>query len=239
MKIIAFILLSIFSTDAISQTLTGTELIERSCDYHDPNRIIQKKGIHLRLEEPRKDQEIRYTHLDINPAKGVYAISQEKGGNTVTYIDRNGAWDIRLNGSGSYTDEQAKSYRLTEEPAELLKNYYYYLWSLPCNLIDPAAQVDEDVHTRNFNEKQLLEVTVDYPTQSDSDTWRFYFNPESYALEGYMFFSSDSEGEYIFLDGEVKYKSLKIPSNRTWYDNHDDQFLAIDKLVEISKYKKP
>jgi hypothetical protein len=219
--------------------LTGKELIERSCDYHDPNRLVQKKGIHLRLEEPRNEQEIRYTNLDINPAKGVYAISQEKGGNTVSYIKRNDTWDIRLNGSGSYTDEQVKIYRLTEDRAELLKNYYYYLWSLPCNLIDPAAQVDEDVHTRNFNEKQLLEVTVDYPTQSDSDTWRFYFNPESYALEGYMFFSSDSEGEYIFLDGEVKYKSLKIPSNRTWYDNHDDQFLATDKLVEISKYKKP
>jgi hypothetical protein len=239
MKIIAFILLSIFSTDAIAQKLTGKELIERSCDYHDPNRLVQKKGIHLRLEEPRNEQEIRYTNLDINPAKGVYAISQEKGGNTVSYIKRNDTWDIRLNGSGSYTDEQVKIYRLTEDRAELLKNYYYYLWSLPCNLIDPAAQVDEDVHTRNFNEKQLLEVTVDYPTQSDSDTWRFYFNPESYALEGYMFFSSDSEGEYIFLDGEVKYKSLKIPSNRTWYDNHDDQFLATDKLVEISKYKKP
>ncbi|NBU51221.1 MAG: hypothetical protein EBS24_01175 [Chitinophagia bacterium] len=239
MKIIAFILLSIFSTDAIAQKLTGKELIERSCDYHDPNRLVQKKGIHLRLEEPRNEQEIRYTNLDINPAKGVYAISQEKGGNTVSYIKRNDTWDIRLNGSGSYTDQQVKIYRLTEDRAELLKNYYYYLWSLPCNLIDPAAQVDEDVHTRNFNEKQLLEVTVDYPTQSDSDTWRFYFNPESYALEGYMFFSSDSEGEYIFLDGEVKYKSLKIPSNRTWYDNHDDQFLATDKLVEISKYKKP
>ena len=239
MKIIAFILLSIFSTDAIAQKLTGKELIERSCDYHDPNRIVQKKGIHLRLEEPRKEQEISYTNLDINPAKGVYAISQMKQGNTVSYIKRNGIWDIRLNGNASYTNEEEKMLRLTQEPEELLKNYYYYLWSLPCNLIDPAAQVDEDVHTRNFNEKQLLEVTVDYPTQSDSDTWRFYFNPESYALEGYMFFSSDSEGEYIFLDGEVKYKSLKIPSNRTWYDNHDDQFLATDKLVEISKYKKP
>jgi len=76
MKIIAFILLSIFSTDAIAQKLTGKELIERSCDYHDPNRIVQKKGIHLRLEEPRKEQEISYTNLDINPAKGVYAISQ-------------------------------------------------------------------------------------------------------------------------------------------------------------------
>jgi hypothetical protein len=125
MKIIAFILLSIFSTDAIAQKLTGKELIERSCDYHDPNRIVQKKGIHLRLEEPRKEQEISYTHLDINPAKGVYAISQMKQGNTVSYIKRNGIWDIRLNGNASYTNEEEKMLRLTQEPAELLKNYYY------------------------------------------------------------------------------------------------------------------
>jgi len=239
MKVIIILLISFFSFNISAQLLTGKEIIERSCDYHDPNRIIQKKGIHLRLEEPRNEQDIRYTSLDINPTKGIYAIKQEKGGNILSYVYSNGAWDIRLNGNANYTKEQENSFRLTQERAELLKNYYYYLWSLPCNLIDPLAQIEEEIHMRNFNDKQLLEVTVDYPTQSDSDTWRFYFNPETYALEGYMFFSSDSEGEYIFLDGEEKYKSLKIPSNRSWYDNHDDQFLATDKLVEISKYKKP
>lgn len=222
-----------------AQELSGLELIERSCRYHDPDRLMTRKGLVLELEEPRKDKATRMTTLVLNPSKNVYVIRQQTDGHTVVYSFIDDKLSISLNGRNTFSESEKEKFRLTEERARLLRDYYYFLWALPCNLLNKKAQIDTGVKSVIFDGTKLLEVTVSYPGEPDSDTWRFYFDPLSYALSGYMFFNKKSDGEYILLEGEKNYKSMRLPAQRSWYDNHDEQFLATDKLLEIRKYKKP
>ncbi len=233
---LSFTLLFVFIAYSSHSQQSAQELLECACSYHDPEAVIFKKGVHLVLEEPREGQAPRMTTLDFLPNKSIYHIKQEKDGNTIEYNFSGDKLEILLNGSSAFSQSEQKKYRLTQARAELLKNYYYYLWYLPCNLIDDKDKLKETVKTVRFDKRDLLELQISYP---EADDWYFYFDPASCALSGYKFHKPNSDGEYIYLKGEKRSGKLRIPAERHWFDNHDDQFLATDKLIEVAKYKKP
>ena len=76
----------------------------------------------------------------------------------------------------------------------------------------------------------VLQVTYDETV--GKETWYFYFNPTSYALEVYQFFKDESknDGEYILLSEEKLVNGIKMPKIRQWYYNKTNQYLATDTL---------
>ena len=61
---------------------------------------------------------------------------------------------------------------------------------------------------------------------------RFYFNPETYAMEIYQFLKNGEEntGEYILLSGMETVNGIKMPKTRAWYYNKNDKYLGTDIL---------
>lgn len=99
----------------------------------------------------------------------------------------------------------------------------------------PGTIVYPFVETKNFKAKEYLTLKETYAEEVGRDTWYFYFDPTSYAMEAYQFFhdKSKNDGEYIVLSGEEMINNVIMPKNRAWYYNNNDQYLGTDILSKI------
>jgi hypothetical protein len=114
-----------------------------------------------------------------------------------------------------------------------MRDYYGYLYGLPMKLKDKGTQIEDKIKRVKFQGKEYLSIKVTYEAKVGKDTWYFYFNPATYALEGYRFYHDESknDGEYITLEGLETVQGIKIPKTRAWYVNKDDKFLGKDILL--------
>lgn len=76
----------------------------------------------------------------------------------------------------------------------------------------------------------VLKVT--YDEQVGKDVWYFYFDTKTYQMMYYQFYHDEEklDGEYIALDGIEIIKGIKMPKNRAWYYNKNQQYLGTDIL---------
>ena len=88
------------------------------------------------------------------------------------------------------------------------------------------------VEPKTLKPKEYLTLKVTYTEEVGRDTWYFYFDPTSYAMEVYQFFhdKSKNDGEYIVLSGEEMINNVIMSKNRAWYYNNNDQYLGADIL---------
>ena len=122
-------------------------------------------------------------------------------------------------------------YNLNKERANLYKNYYTYLYGLHMKLKDDSTIIHQKVEKGNFKGKKYLILKVTYNKGIGKDTWYFYFNPKTYAMEVYQFFKEAKDsGEYILLSGLDIINGVKMPKKRVWYYNKDDKYLGTDIL---------
>ena len=114
----------------------------------------------------------------------------------------------------------------------MYQNYYTYLYGLPMKLKDPGTIITDKIVRKKMKGKTYLVLKATYKKEVGKDTWYFYFNPKTYAMEIYQFFHDEAknDGEYILLTGEETINEIKIPKNRAWYMNKDDKFLGTDIL---------
>ena len=101
---------------------------------------------------------------------------------------------------------------------------------MPMKLCDKGTIIEESVMQETFNRKESLVVKVNYKPEVGTDTWYFYFDPQTYALTGYRFCHDESQndGEYITLDGILTVGLLKINKSRKWFLNKDNKFMGED-----------
>jgi hypothetical protein len=99
-------------------------------------------------------------------------------------------------------------------------------------LRDPGTIVHPTVQLKKFKEKEYLTLKLTYSPEVGKDTWYFYFDPTTFALEVYQFFHDESknDGEYILLAGEENIRGIKMPKTRSWFYNKNDQLLGTDVL---------
>jgi hypothetical protein len=118
----------------------------------------------------------------------------------------------------------------------MMKNYYQYLWLLPMKLNDEGTNLNPLVKTVDFFGRVSLEIMVTYDPGVGNDVWYFYFNPESYSLQGYRFYHDEetNDGEYIILEKEVTFEHVRLPKERKWYTHKEDKFLGADILESFS-----
>jgi hypothetical protein len=87
----------------------------------------------------------------------------------------------------------------------------------------------DKVERKTFKGKTYLVLKATYKKEVGKDTWYFYFNPKTYAMEVYQFFHEESknDGEYILLTGEEEtINGVKMPKKRAWYMNKDNKYLG-------------
>ena len=99
-------------------------------------------------------------------------------------------------------------------------------------LKDPGTLIDPLVQIKNFMGKKALVLKVNYTEEVGKDTWYFYFNPETFALQAYQFFHEEAknDGEYILLSDEGLVNGIKMAKNRAWYFNKNGELLGTDIL---------
>lgn len=219
-----------------SQNISAEQIIEKSIEYHDPDGILLKKELNLDLIETRPNGADRNSTLVINIKKDRFELVRKNDGQVVKSEYKKGKVSYSIDGEEDISKEDIEKHRLNDSRTIMLKNYYQYLWLLPMKLKDEGTNFNPLVKKVDFFGKTSLEVRVTYDPNVGNDVWYFYFNPETYALQGYRFYHDEekNDGEYIILDNEVKYKNIRLPKERKWYTHKEDKFLGTDILIEIS-----
>jgi hypothetical protein len=227
-----FLLVLSQSYICIAQSLTGKGLLEKSIDYHDPkgNWKTFKGSFHVTMRTPDQKERISNIHLDLPREEFVLEVTKNKD-NYAYQIERDSC-NITLNGSSEFSSENADRLGLDCERGRMMKDYYTYLYGLPMKLKDPGTIIAPKIKKKSFKCKEYLVLEVNYAKYVGEDTWYFYFDPLTYAMEVYQFFHDEAknDGEYILLEGMETINNIKMPKTRAWYYNKDDTYLGTDIL---------
>jgi hypothetical protein len=237
---LAFLLLLKTSTQAQKVELTGTELLKRSISFHDPNGQWAATRLELVLDQEMPDGSKRPSKVIIDNKKGEFELSFVKNNHLFTW--KVGSEDA----TESYMDYRvvtdsiaSDTLGLNPDRALRWRNYYSYLYGLPMKLTDPGTKVDPEVMSTKFDGKDVLALNVTYDAKVGKDIWYFYFNPETYAMEGYRFYHDQAinDGEYILINGLEIQNGLRIPKDRAWYTNDENKWLGTDRFIQMKVIK--
>lgn len=237
--VLSFLFQIVILQTSSAQYINTEQLIAASIKYHDPDSKWKTFNDTLIVEMTSPKQTPRISKVFINNFNNdFFYLKIEQDDHTSTYILKSGKCDLKLNGSSIFSEIETKKFNLTCERGTMLKNYYTYLYGMPMKIMDPGAIISNKVEKKSFQGKDYLSIKVSYSPEIGSDVWFFYFNPSSYALEGYQFFKTDSNGslittsgEYILFEGQAVINNIKMPKIRKWYYNKNDKYLGTDTLT--------
>ncbi len=215
-----------------AQQLTGSQLLEKAIQFHDPKGNWATFSGTLFVEMTTPNNPKRESEITIDLPKEFFSVTAKRAKHTTSYTIAKDSCTIQFNGKTRFTDEETKQYGLTCDRALLYKNYYTYLYGLPMKLKDAGTKIDQKVVTKTFKGKTYLVLQVRYDESVGSDSWCFYFDPKTYAMEVYQFLKNGvpNSGEYILLSGLETIQGIQMPKNRAWYYNKDDGYLGTDSL---------
>lgn len=219
----------VFKTDA--QDLTATDVLEKSINYHDPNHNWKSFNDSLYIDLITPNQPARKSKIKIDLSDEFFYLQMSKDSDTLVYTLNKDYCNLQFKGF------QDNKYDLSCERAKMYKNYYTFLYGLPMKLKDPGTIIDKDVKRKILDNKIYLVIKVNYEKGVGEDTWYFYFNPNTFAMEAYQFFKDESknDGEYILLDGIETLSGIKIPKERQWFTNKNNKYLGSD-ILKINPY---
>jgi hypothetical protein len=233
MKKITILLLLSTSIISFSQELTGNQLLEKAIKFHDPkgNWVTFNGEFFVTMETPKSAP--RESKIHINLPKQYFSVIAKRDTIITAFMVDKDTISFALNSDKNPSEELKKKHGLNPERADLYKNYYTYLYGLPMKLKDEGTIIHQKVTKKKFQGNEYLVLKVTYLKEVGKDTWYFYFNPETYAMEVYQFFKDESknDGEYIVLSGLETINHIKIPKNRAWYYNKNDGYLGTDTLI--------
>jgi hypothetical protein len=221
------------TTEADEPPTTAKQLLTQSIKFHDPDGKWDKFAGTLTLQGERPDGTTKTTQVLLNNPLGLFVMTRMQDSLTLEQGVKKDSCFAKINASGEVSDSLQKKYRLDCGRTKLMRDYYGYLYGLPMKLKDKGTQIEDKIKRVKFQGKEYLSIKVTYEAKVGKDTWYFYFNPATYALEGYRFYhdASKNEGEYITLEGLETVQGIKIPKTRAWYVNKDDKFLGKDILL--------
>jgi len=233
MKKSIFLLFVIFSTSQFfGQDMTGSQLLEKAIEYHDPNGNWSTFSgtFNVTMKTPTKSDRHSMIRVDLPNEYFNFFATQNK--TSYGYILDKEKCQIYYN-SNIATDKEKTANKLSCERAKMYQNYYTYLYGLPMKLKDAGTIIHEKVALKKFKEKNYLVLKVSYEKEVGEDTWYFYFDPSTYAMEVYQFYHEEekNDGEFILLSGLEIVNGIKMPKKRAWYYNKGEKYLGTDILT--------
>lgn len=232
MKTILIFCLLFLTVPLVSQELTATQLLDRTIAFHDPDNQWEKFKGRFTVTMSTSDKNDRVSQIFIDLPNEQFELQSKRDQVALYQKVNKGECQLRLNGKEQFSKQEENKYRLTCQRAKMMKNYYTYLYGLPMKLKDPGTIIDPVVRKKKFKGKEYLTLKVTYTQEVGKDSWYFYFDPVTYAMEVYQFFHDESanDGEYILLSGLEKVSKIRMPKTRAWYYNKDDGYLGTDVL---------
>ncbi|MGB5204814.1 DUF6503 family protein [Eudoraea sp.] len=234
----AFFLLfsALIINSLFGQDLAPNQLLNKAIAYHDPqgNWADFKGQLFITMKTPNSSDRLSEITMDL--PKHYFKLVTKKDNTTIEQIINKGVCKLLLNGSETVSEDEIAKHRLTCDRTQTMRNYYTYLYGLPMKLKDPGTLLDRKVYRKTFKGKIYDVLRVTYDEAVGKDTWYFYFDPATYALEVYQFYHDEekNDGEYIILNGLEEINGIKMPKIRAWYYNKDDKYLGTDTLTKTS-----
>jgi len=221
-----------FTSYCIGQNMTGQELLEKAIAHHDPDGHWNSFNgdFTITSESPKGDKKI--SQITINLPSSYFKLTTSSEDHIIEQTVKKDECLLMLNGNENITDAERETHNISCKRAKKKKDFYTYLYGLPMKLRDSGTIIDPHVETKTFKGKEYLRLKVTYSNEVGKDTWYFYFDPTTYAMEVYQFFHDESknDGEYIVLSGVEIINGVKMPKTRAWYFNKNNQYLATDVL---------
>jgi len=216
-------------------SLTGPQLVRLSIAYHDPRGYWPTLRTRLFFQSTTAQDKTSAFEVELDNATGYFCHISHPGGHEVVKGVVNGQEVFLLDGKPDFSEADRKQYRLAAGAALGTRNFYTYLYGLPMKLRDAGTRVAPEAPLQPLLGKTYPTVQVSYDPAVGQDTWSFYLDPRTYALQAYRFYhhKAPNDGEYVLLDQVLTVEGIQLPKERKWYLNKDDSFLATDKLLKV------
>ena len=215
------------------------EVLNKALKYHDSQGDWYKVNHTIKLLSKRPSGADRHTTIALNHLDGSFGMAMQRDGMDIKTSLKDGDCEATVDGSTTFTEEQAETYRLHCDGITRWRHYHGYMLGLPMKLNDAGTILDPEVRHEQFMGNDVLALKVTYEASVGADTWYFYLDPANYALVGTRFYHDESknDGEYIILEGEVAFEGIRLPKTRKWYYNNNDEFLGEDEILEFTYQK--
>ena len=196
--------------------LTGSKLIHKSIEYHDPKGQWQELNKVFYFADSRAGKPSRQ-----------YSVQIDLPNDYFKYINKSENLVYEVDGEDCLSATPKSN---DCERAMMLRNYYGYLWGLPMKLMDKGTEIEKEYTVEDLNGIGALVVRVPY----EKDIWYFYLHPETFAMMAYKFYQDEEKqiGEIIYLKEELIVGEMKIPAERSWYRTENGEFLGTDFLLK-------
>lgn len=212
-------------------------VLDKAIAYHDPGGVWGRFNGTFTVVMQSPGEADRISNIQLNQPGSYFLLEVSRGESRKSYELKKDSCSLTYKGSTEFSAAVAEKERLSCDRARMYRNYYSYLYGLPMKLKDPGTQLDAQVKRRTFKGKEYLVLKATYRQDVGKDTWYFYFNPKTYAMQAYQFFHDESknDGEFILLSGEENIQGIRMPKTREWYTNKEEKLLGTDILMPPSK----
>jgi hypothetical protein len=241
--IFGLLLLSFCQSSQETDQQAVPPLLQKSIAYHDPEGNWQQFKARLYLIHTDTSGKETPFELEIDNNTGYFShISHRDKKEIVKGISPDGTAFFLIDGKKEISQEEREKYKMTRESAEGTRNFYLHLYGLPMKLRDAGTLVSDSVYIESLHGKDYQVMQVSYEPSVGNDTWFFYLNPTTAAMEAYSFHWGNPEaGEYVLLEEELEVNEIKLPRVRKWYFTKEDQYLGADILIkaeELDAYRE-
>ncbi len=235
-----FTILLLFICGMLSaQKMTGSEVLAKSIEYHDPKGKWYKAKLKLSFEESRPNGSADTTLVQFKNRKNYFQMTQLRNGEAVVREVKNGNCAFEINKEEEISKQQQQTFQLNCPRTKMMHNYYSYLWGLPMKLQDEGTIIDPEVWEVEYEGIACYSFKATYQPKVGKDTWYFFVDKTNFRLVGYLFHhdKAKKDGEYITLEGEERFKKIRFPKTRKWYVSSSDKYLGTDKLLGKEEIK--
>lgn len=239
MKHSLLFLVSILVQSVNAQQLTSQEVLDRAIAFHDPENHWRTFSGTMRIDMETPNSGLRSTVLELDFPEQYFKTTVTKDNTTIESELAKGECTLKLNGDTNIPTKLKDSLKISCDRAKRMKNYYTYLYGLPMKLKDPGTLLDDRVLKKTFKGKEYLVLKATYAQDVGEDTWYYYFDPKTFAMEVYQFYHDESknDGEFILLSELLTVNDIKLPKVRAWYYNKDEKYLGTDILKSATSKK--
>lgn len=227
-------ILFLWSCNSQDQKLSGESIIKKSIQKHDPNNLWPDVRLNLRIQEPRIQNPVRYSIIELNNANDAFSLHRNRDEHVSNHIiDSEGNATTLLDGKIVTDTTLIKKYRLDPSRNFGYRRFYQSLMGLPMSLHIEKLDSIGDVSQVVFNSIQSYKVPVELEKSMFSKHWNLYFSTLDFSMIGLeMVFPDDpTKGERLLFEGSVNLKGINIPRYKHWHEL-SGQYSGSDIIVK-------
>ncbi len=200
---------------------SGKDIIAKSILKHDPDSKWPTAELHLRIQEPRLYNPVRYSDVTLNNKNGAFSLYRNREDHVSNHIiDNEGTAITYLDGEIISDTLLIKKYRLEPSRNTGYRRFYQLLMGLPMSLHLEKLDSIGDASQVLFNSVDSYKVPIALEKPMFSKHWNLYFSKADFSMIGIeMIFPDDlSKGERLFFDGSIDLDGIIIPRHKHWHE---------------------